>query len=346
MLFNFLQPYGLEILSRVYVFLFIFVSVALPLYRLGMTVRASPELSGAARKRLLVGTGVVAGVLLLSLAVPWHDEIKRSAVLEHSQVQTVSAVVPGFLRRIDVQEGQEVTKGQLLAVMENKDLEAELDALRLERESIEVRLRSLAATPGEEARLAVPVLRRQLAEVEAQLAGSEEKRRSLELRAPMDGIIRTPRPGQLVGRLFPARQPVVEVGCSDVPRLLIALDEKQARRVQPGQSVKVVFDGLPGEVYNGTVSSVPVSPAPLFSAASLSNLFGGDVPAEMDASSKAPVPLHPHYEAVASVDIPLASLERLRAQSSSRASIRVKKTSLAGWIRDRFFDSVHPDIRL
>jgi putative peptide zinc metalloprotease protein len=346
MLFNFLEPYGLQFLSRAYVILFLFVSVALPLYRLGQTVQMNPDLRRAAGNRMLIGAGAGLAILLLAFLVPWRDEIERSAVLEQTQVQAVSAGAPGFLRRVDVREGQHVARGQLLAVLENADLETELEAMRLEKESLEVRLRSMAATPGEEARLAVPVLQRQLAEMNAQLAGTEERWRSLELRSPLDGAVRTPRPQQLVGKLFPARQAVLQVGQSAVPRILIALDEKEARRVEPGQPVKVVFDSIPGELFTGTVSSVPASPAPRFTAPSLANLFGGDVPSEMDTATKLPVPALPHYEIEASVDVPPEILERLRPQSSGRASIRVSQISLAAWIRDRIVESIHPDVRL
>ena len=346
MLFNLLEPYGLQFLSRAYVFVFLFISVALPLYRLGQTVRMSPHLRRAASKRMLVGAGAALVALLLVFLVPWRDEIKSSAVLEQTQVQAVSAASPGFLRRVDVREGQFVARGQLLAVLENADLETELEVLRLERESLEVRLRSLAAAPGEEARLAVPVLQRQLAELDAQLAGSEQRWRSLELRSPLDGVVRTPRPHLLVGKLFPARQPVLQVGQSSVPRVVIALDEKEARRVHPGQPLKVVFDSFPGEIFYGTVTSVPASPATRFTAPSMANLFGGEVPSEMDTATQLPVPTMPHYEVEASMSIPPAILEHLRPQSSGRANIRVNQTSLAAWIRDRFLESIHPDVRL
>jgi len=345
-LFNLLQPYGLEIVSRAYVLVFLFVSLALPLYRLVHTVWMTEDLRRAAGNRLFLGAGAAAAAVVFMFFVPWRDEIKRSAVLEHAEVRSVSAAAEGFVKSVAVRSGQQVAEGEVLATLDNAYLQSELEGLLAEKDALAVRLRSLAATPGEEARLALPVLQRQLGEVEAQVAGTEEKLKSLELRAPFDGLVRTPRPQELVGKFFPARQPILQIGKPSSPRLLIALDESQARRVRQGLIVKAVFDALPGEVFSGTVSAVPASPAPRFSAASLANLFGGDVPSQMDPASKGPVPSLPHYEAEASLEISPLDLGRLRAQSSGRATIRVKQTNLAGWLGERLTEMIHPDVRL
>jgi len=346
MIFDLLKPYGLEFVSRTYVGLFLFVSLALPLYRLGRSVKDTAEFRSAVAHRGRLALGAVAALSLVALLLPWTEVIKRSAALEHERVTQISASAPGLLSEVAVREGGEVSEGQLLGQLVNRDLESQLAALRLDRESLLVRARSLAAEDTEQARLTMPVLARQVREIEEEIQGVERKTASLELRAPRAGIVRTPRPAELLGRYFAARQPVFEIGGGGRPRVLIALDEQQARKIRPGQPVRVIFTGLPGEVFDGEITSVPSAPAPGFSAASLANLAGGDAPSEASSAPGALRPSTAHYEAEASITIPADQLAMLRAHSSGRARIEVRRTNLAGWMRDRWYDLVNPGWRL
>jgi len=345
MIFDLLKPYGLELISRTYVGLFLFVSLALPLYRLGRSVRDTVEFRAAAVRRMLRLAAGLAVLVLAAFFLPWTETIKRSAALEHARVERVSAAAAGFLDEIHVADGQLVGRGDLLGRLRNVDLVQGLAEARSQREALEVRRRALVAEPGEEAALMLPVLARQVGEIEEEIAGLQARLASLELRAPRDGVVRTPRLAERLGRYFRAREPVFEVGSDGAPRLLIALDEQQARKVRPGQPVRVVFTGLPGEVFRGEIVAAPSATAPRLSAPSLANLVGGDVPSERRADGLLE-PTVPHFEAEALVVIPPDSLALLRPQVSARARIEVRRTSLARWLRDRFYEVVNPGIRL
>jgi putative peptide zinc metalloprotease protein len=345
LLFDMLKPYGLEFISRTYVALFLFVSLGLPFYRLVRSVHGSVSVRAILARRsrwVVAGAGLLAAAAFL---VPWSENIRRSAALEHARVAAVSSSAPGVLVEVLVGEGDKVAAGQALGRLRNPDLEAQLASARTDREALQVRLRALAADSGEEARLALPVAMRQLRELEEQMAGLESKVASLELTSPFDGVVRTARVPELAGRFFAAGQPIIEVGAGGDPKLLIALDEQEARKLRSGQIVRAVFAGLPGEVFRGEISSVPVSPAPQFSADSMSNLLGGDFPSE-SAPGGRPAPSVGYFEAEAVLHIPQEKLELLRARSAARARIEVRRTSLAGWLRDRAYEMINPEIRL
>lgn len=346
LLFDMLKPYGLEFLSRTYVALFLFVSLGLPLYRLGRSVHGSANLRGVFLSRSRWIAGALAVLAAAAFILPWSENIRRSAALEHSRVAMVSASAPGFLTESFVSEGQAVVEGQILGRINNPDLETQIAAVRLEREALQVRLRALAADSGEQALLELPVAVRQMRELEEQLAGLEGKAASLELRAPCDGLVRTPRVEELTGRFFRAGQPVLEIGATGVPRLLIALDEQQARKLRLGLPVQAIFTGFPGEVFAGEISRLPVSAAPQFSADSMSNLLGGDFPSEAPGPGGRPIPATAYYEAEAVLQIPEDKLALLRARSAAIARIEVRRTNLAGWLRDRAYELINPEIRL
>ena len=346
LLFDMLKPYGLEFLSRSYVALFLMVSLGLPLYRLARSVHGSvPMRTILARRSRWVLAGA-ALVVATAFFVPWSESIQRSAALEHARVAAVSSSAPGMLSEIFVGEGDKVVARQVLGRIRNPDLEAQLASARLDREALQVRLRALAADSGEEARLALPVVTRQLRELEEQMTGLESKVASLELTSPFDGVVRTARVAELAGRFFAAGQPIIEIGAGGEPKLLIALDEQQARKLRPGQQVRAVFTGLPGETFRGEISSIPVSPAQHFSADSMSNLLGGDFPSEFGAPTGRPAPSVAYYEAEAVLHVAPEKLALLRARSAARVRVEIRRTNLAGWLRDRAYEMVNPEIRL
>ena len=261
-------------------------------------------------------------------------------------MEPVSASAAGILEEVRISNGAAVRRGDVLGTIRNEDLTSSRVSLGLERESLLVRLRYLASEDSPEAALSVPVAARQAREIEEEMAGLDEKLASLVLRAPRDGVLRTSRPEELEGRYFAAREPVFEVGSGDVSRVLIALDEKQARKVRPGQAVRVIFTGLPGETFQGSIVSVPPAPSSGFSAPALANLMGGDVPAEPGLDGRTLRPSMAHYEAEAQVEISAENRARLRPHASGRARIEIRRTTLAEWLWDKFYDAVNPDMRL
>jgi putative peptide zinc metalloprotease protein len=344
-MFDMLEPYGLQIISRTYVGLFLFVSLALPLWRLGRTLRGSAEFyaSGIPRLRFAGLALLVLGALLF--VTPWQETIKRAAALEHGKIAPVSSPLPGFLREVNVSEGQRVHAGELLGRLDNPEIESRIADLRLQRESAVVRHRAALSNPTTEARLNVPVLEKFVSEADEEIKAMDERVARLALRAPMDGVVRTKRPGDLLGLHFAPGQPVIEIGDVSSSRLIIAVDEKQARRVAVGQKVAVRFDALPGRTFHGAITVAPVSPSQRFSVPAFANLFGGDVPSEPDARGNV-VPSLPHYEAEARIEIPPDALAVLRAQSSAHARVGIRSTTLGLFLCDRALDMVDPNVRL
>jgi putative peptide zinc metalloprotease protein len=344
-MFDILEPYGLQVFSRAYVGLFLFVSLGLPLWRLISSIKGNAKsLSDAVpRLRAIVVGAVVAGCLLAFL--PMHESFTRSAVLEHAKVSPVSSPLGGFLRDVRVTEGAGVRAGDFLGRLENPDVEAQLADSRRQREAAEVRLRASLGDPRPEARLSVPVLEKYVSEIDEQIHFLEERMAGLELRAPVSGVLRTPRPADLEGQRFGPGQPVFSIGDPAALEVLVAMDERQARRVVSGQKVEVRFEALPGRKFTGRIVAAPVSPATELAAPALANLFGGDVPSEIHPSGH-PVPSVPHFEARALIEIPPADAALLRAQAAARAKVSVRSTSLGVWLRDAALDLIDPHIRL
>lgn len=342
LIFNILEPVGLSFLSRTYVVLFLFTSLALPFYRLMRSVRESPDFNPAVRPRLRRVAWAALLLLGLLFLLPWQDTIKRSAVLEHGKVELVTSKTPGFLQEVYVQSGQVVRKGDLLGRLENFALGSELRELELELEGLEVRYRAAFTDPDPNIRNSAAAIKKLQEELREQIAARREYLAALEVRAPADGIIRIPRPRELEGQYFPAGKPIFEIGYTGPLRVIIALNEREARRVHAGQPAQIRFASLPGFKLEGQVAAEPVAGLEEFSSPLLANLAGGDVPAEVVHGERL-VPSTPHYEAEVFVQAPQDSLP---AGLLGRARIDAGRTTLGTWLYQRVLDQIDPSIRL
>jgi putative peptide zinc metalloprotease protein len=342
LIFDILEPFGLSFLSRTYVALFLFTSLALPIYRLMKTVRQSPEFSPVVRPRLHRAAWAALILIGLLFILPWRDTIKRSAVLEHGKVELITSKTPGFLREVHVQSGQPIKKGDLLGRLENFALTSELRELELELEGLEVRYRAAFTDPDPNIRNSAAAIKKLQEELHEQITARQELLSALELRAPADGIVRTLRPQELEGLYFPAGQPILEIGHTGPLRVIIALNEREARRVHAGQSARVKFTSLPGFTLEGQIAGEPVAGLLEFSSPLLANMAGGDVPSEAGPNQQL-IPSVPHYEAEVYLNPPS---ETIPAGLLGRARIDAGHTTLGVWLYQRALDQIDPSIRL
>lgn len=249
---------------------------------------------------------------------------------------------PGFMREVFVHEGQAVPAGTILGTLQNPDLDSEKSLLEIEREALLVRHRATLTHPDANVRNGAPAIERMLKEIDEQLIGLNERLDDLVLRPPSSGMVRTQRTGELKGQFFQPGQPVFEIGHEGAYRVVIALNEQEARRVQPGQSVSVRFASLPGTEITGTVARHPVSGLEQFSTPILANMVGGDVPSEPDAQFGFR-PSVAYYEAEMLTDNPPSMS---RAGMLGKARITAGRSTLGLWTIDRIMDQIDPSIRM
>lgn len=181
--------------------------------------------------------------------------------------------VGGELVRRDVDVGERVVRGQLLAVLDPADFEAQARAARARLSAAEAQLTRAAADRRRHAALADEQLvsrsaldaqeaawRAAEGEVRAARAQLEVARNQAgyaELRAPADGVIasRQAEAGQVVA----AGQPVFTLAGDDGREVLIALPESALGGFSVGQAAEVELWSAPGRRLRGRFREI--SPA-------------------------------------------------------------------------------------
>ena len=197
----------------------------------------------------------------------------------------ILAKLPGTISRIAVQIGDRVRAGQTVAVMDRREIDAQVDAAAAAvnvahagLESAEATLANAVVEHERSQRLfeagAIPrqrldetqtgrraataqrdLAKANVAQAEAALRRARETQRDTTLTSPIDGVIveRNYDAGSLVG---PGDKPVVAVADLRSLKLEAGVSELEAGRLHPGMPARIVVQARPGEVFEGRLAAI------------------------------------------------------------------------------------------
>ncbi len=182
--------------------------------------------------------------------------VYATGTVEASVMMPIAARSSARLMELKVDEGNKVSKGQLLAQLEDDEMQHTLEQLRTrealarkeyERNAGLFRQKAVSAEIHDRSKSDWLTATAATNTTEAQLG-------YLKLLAPADGTVLR-RDGE-VGQLITANQPVFWLSCCAPLRISAEVDEEDIAEVQPGQNVLIRADAFPGKVYNGIVQSI------------------------------------------------------------------------------------------
>ena len=218
--------------------------------------------------------------------------VVATGYLESRRQAKIGARAPGRIEAVNVEEGSQVTRDQVLAVLEHADLTASLEATRatLARTKAELAEQDveIARTATELARIEKLFERKSIAESEfdtarfahqaamarrdslkaaidlasARVRESEQLKENMFIRAPFDGTVisKDAEVGEsiLPGGLGDASGRGSVVTIADLVHLEVDCDVKEdyIARVEIGQAAEVAVDAVPDHRYQGRVRKV------------------------------------------------------------------------------------------
>lgn len=206
--------------------------------------------------------------LEVKLAQPQRGEIHRYVALPGALQADRQAIlypkVAGYVKSIAVDKGDKVRAGQLLAEIEIPELAAERSRGRAEVEVAQAAFQRLSTAQAKAPDLIVPAAADE-AKARVQIAKANLERTETLLGygrivAPFGGTItmRFADPGAFVA--VPSaggstqNAALLTLMDSSTVRVQVMVPEAEAARVQTGQPVKVVVDGLAGKEFIGKVT--------------------------------------------------------------------------------------------
>src|SRR5262249_44493294 len=176
-----------------------------------------------------------------------------SFVIEPAERVPVRASEAGFITNVLVKEGDAVRRGALLAVGRDADLEQMRDALRSQIGVLDRRI--LIASAQEQAAETLETQRRRQ-QLGDDLAKTEARLRRLDLTAPADGVVVTPRLEDRVGAMLKPGERFCEIASTGALRARVTVDDWDLGDVAIGARASLRFNAATDQELGGHIASI------------------------------------------------------------------------------------------
>jgi len=239
-------------------------------------------------KAAAIGTVLV--VLYLSVATGTF-RVTAPATLEGAVMRVAVAPLDGFIIEAPARAGDLVRAGDVLCILDDRDLRLEQRSLQSQRNQIQSEYLEAMA---QQERVEMNLLSTRMEQADAQLDLIAEHLARLRIVAPIDGIVVSGDLSQSIGAPVQQGDALYEVAPLDVYRLMLRIDERDVAYVQPQQRGAVVLSALPETTQGFIIEKV----TPVSTSEEGTNYFL--VEARLD---EAPQNLRPGMEGVGKIDI-------------------------------------------
>ena len=190
-------------------------------------------------------------VALVSVVAAARENVPQTSLYSSTvQAKVVNNIAPqgaGRIQKLNVEVGDFVVKGQVLAEMDKVQLEQAQLKLRNDETELE-RVRTLLSQGG--------ISQADFDQLELAFNVSKSSCRNIEentiLRSPVSGVITARNYDR--GDMFTMGQPIYTVQQITPVKILVGISETDYTRVKKGDTVSITADALPGKEFSGTVN--------------------------------------------------------------------------------------------
>jgi multidrug resistance efflux pump/GAF domain-containing protein len=204
------------------------------------------------RSRRLVVAGIAAAVILMLIFVPLPMRVTGEAVVAPQHLITVAAPVEGNVDKVFAHEGQRVAAGDVLGSMNDWEWRSDLASTEAKYQqaslAMEDDLSHGNAQSGAD--------RAQVEYLRTEVDRARTRMQSAELRSPSAGVVVTADLQSAAGKHLDAGAPFAQVLDLDSAIFRIAIPERDAALMQPGQAAAIKLDSYPQRTWHNNVSIV------------------------------------------------------------------------------------------
>ncbi len=196
---------------------------------------------------------IAAAVLTVAvvLILPWPHTVSVRCRLEPVQRRFVAVPFAGTLERSLVLPGDQVAPGQILALLDGRELRWELSGLDAEYSRTE-KQQGVAVVRQESAAAQLAQLELQRIDLKRKLVA--HRMANLEVRSPLAGIVVSGDLSKAQHAPVETGQTLFEVAPLDAMVAELAVGEANVAYVQPGQETRLTFDAWPRDTWTGPIA--------------------------------------------------------------------------------------------
>ena len=202
------------------------------------------KLIGPRHIGLKLGTVLALAVVAFFSFAMGDYRVTADATLEAMVQRAVAAPIAGYVADANARAGDIVRQGQVLALLDDRDLRLERLKWFSERSKQQ---REYSEALAEHERAETRILRTQIDQAEAQIALLDEQLKRLRILAPFDGFVVSGDLSQALGAPVERGDVLFEVAPLNAYRVILEVDEREVGSLQVGQTGELVLTGMPDE---------------------------------------------------------------------------------------------------
>lgn len=222
------------------------------------------------RKKIFLGVGLVVAMGVIYFLYEHLSFVETDNAQVEAHTLLLSAKVSGYIRDVNVGDGQKVEKGDVLVQIDDRDYKAITDASKSELLSLEARKRDaeknfqrikslyvqsvVSAQQYDTALANYNEVRAKYDSAAAKLAQAELNLENTRIVASSDGI--AAKVAAEVGQLASPGTPLIGFVSSDSRWINANFKETDIEDVKVGNKVDITVDAISGKKYEGEVESI------------------------------------------------------------------------------------------
>ncbi len=332
-LYQVFKPYHLEIIGQGIIMMSLYGLIVMPIYKVGKFFYVPGRIEKVKKPRMYTSLAGLIAIVLGVVFVPLPHSVMCLLEIQARDARPVYVSVPegGRLEEVFVEPGDQVTKGQPLARLVNRNIDLEIEQLKGKQAEYEVRLEGLRRLriTDRQASAEIPALEESLNTIDEELEEKELDRQRLNLKAPRAGTVLpptlipdvdtederlaawsgTPLDPENLGAHLEQRTFFCQIGNPRELEAILVIDQSDKPFVEKilmagGQpKVEIKLDELPHNTFTSHVSEIAASTMTV-APKKLSTKSGGDMATISDPESGIERPQSASFQARAPLDDP------------------------------------------
>ena len=205
----------------------------------------------AHRRTAMVALAIAVVVFLFVVPLPYR--VEGDALVAPIRSANIQPQIEGVIQQVLVREGDRVSRGDLIAQMQDGEFRAALAAAQAKLDAAMGAMnRSLSNGDGTEA----GIQRNEANFWSAEVARAKERLEAARIRSPIDGVVATAHIEDFVGKRLQFGDPFAEVINSAETSVDVAVDEEDVGLLRDAQRAWIKLDAFPNRTFQGDVAVV------------------------------------------------------------------------------------------
>jgi len=202
---------------------------------------------------------IVSSMVVFMLMTNGTHRVTADSILEGSVQRTISAASDGYVMSSAVRAGDTVSENQVMAKLDDKDLQLEIEKLKSQRSQLEHEFQDALV---QHKRLEISVLTVKLSQIDTELDLINERLARLKIVSPFDGIVLEGDLTQALGMPIKRGDVMFKIAPLNDYRVILSVDETDISYMQVNQHGMLTLTGLPDENFDIAIEKItPVSKA-------------------------------------------------------------------------------------